>query len=370
MLITRRSRRGARSERVLSALGMALLLVLVSTQTAASQPRDGGHLDVGAVWVTPAWAGYLVRTGSDSFAEVEGAAFLTGVPSAIADDAPVSAVVRVEGVAAGPGRSPGGSQVYVDGREETASAPDITGVVVANDYVGRLSLKVSFANRTRLQPSDQLVIGFNVDRDEQTGGPMGMDYALSATAAGAQLGVWNSSSWVGSGYVPLPGGATISTSDGSVTLTTTVGRLGALMAPRRPQLRFVLIAIANSDQPVEAWVEDVAGPWRYRVELPTKLVASKIVLTPRPRASGVVTAQLDVTMIRGDYSEPVNAANVAARAIIAGRPLRLLHSGSIRSGLGARWRVPNWAHDQPLRGSLTISLYGTRATRTFRATVK
>jgi hypothetical protein len=51
---------------------MALLLVLVCTQTAASQPRYGGRLDAGAVSVTPGWAGYLVRTGTDSFAEVEG----------------------------------------------------------------------------------------------------------------------------------------------------------------------------------------------------------------------------------------------------------------------------------------------------------
>jgi hypothetical protein len=178
----------------------------------------------------------------------------------------VPAVVRVEGVAAGPRWALEGSQkVYVDARREEASAPDITEVVVANDHAGRLSLKASFANRTRLQSSDLLVIGLNVDRDEQTGGPMGMDYALSATTVGAELGVWNSSSWAGSGYVPLPGGATISTSDGSVTLTTTVGRLGALMAPRRPQLRFVLIAIANSDQPAKDWVADVAGPWSYPV---------------------------------------------------------------------------------------------------------
>lgn len=67
----RRCRR-ARSERVLSAIGIALLLVLVSTQTAASQPLDGRRLGAGAAWVTRGWAGYLVRTGADSFAEVEG----------------------------------------------------------------------------------------------------------------------------------------------------------------------------------------------------------------------------------------------------------------------------------------------------------
>jgi hypothetical protein len=187
----------------------------------------------------------------------------------------LSAVSSAEGVAAEP-RRPLGFQVYRDAGAETASAPDITSVVVADDDAGRLSLKLSFANRTRLRPSDLIVIGLNVDRDEQTGGPMGMDYALSATTAGAQLGVWYSSSWYGSGYLPVPGVASISVFDDSVTLTTTVGCLGALMAPRRPQLRFVVIAIANSDQPEESWVEDVAGPWSYRVNVSTKLGCGKV----------------------------------------------------------------------------------------------
>jgi hypothetical protein len=64
-------------------------------------------------------------------------------------------------------------------------------------------------------------------------------------------------------------------------------------------------------------------------------------------------------MIRGDYREPVNAATVTVRAVIAGRPLRPINSGSTRNGLGATLRIPNWAHNKTLEGSLTISLYGT-----------
>jgi hypothetical protein len=126
------------------------------------------------------------------------------------------------------------SHVYDDARADAPSAPDITSVVVANDDAGRLVVNVSFANRTALLPSDLLVVGLDVDRDKPTGGPIGMDYALSATTAGAELGVWNSSPWTGSGYVPVQGAATMSTSNDSVSLSTTVGRLGALMAaPKR-----------------------------------------------------------------------------------------------------------------------------------------
>ena len=262
------------------------------------------------------------------------------------------------------------SRVYTDAQADTPRAPDVTAVVVANDDAGRLSLTVSFANRTRLQTSDLLVVGLDVDRDKQTGGPLGMDYALSATTAGAELGVWSSFSWSGSGYLPLPGAATLSVADHSLSLSTTVGRLGALMEARRPRLRFVLIAMADTDQPEESWADDVAGPWSYQVQLPTKLRASKIVLAPHPRAGGDLTARLDVTIIKGDYRETLTSAPVKARAVVTGRPLRLLRSGSTGSGLGATWRLPDWTHDQTVRGSLTVSFDGTHATRTFSATVK
>jgi hypothetical protein len=150
------------------------------------------------------------------------------------------------------------SQVYVDASGDAPNAPDIVSVAVANDGSGWLTLTVSFANRPGLLPSDLLVVGLDVDRDRGTGGPMGMDYALAATTAGAELGVWNSSSWSGSGYVPIPGAATLSVSDHCIALSTTVDELGALMALQRPQLRFVLIAIADTDQPEQNWAPDVA----------------------------------------------------------------------------------------------------------------
>lgn len=262
------------------------------------------------------------------------------------------------------------SRVYVDAQADARRAPDITAVVVANDDAGRLSLTVSFANRIALLPSDLLVVGLDVDGDAQTGGPLGMDYALSARTAGAELGVWSSSSWTGSGYVPVPGAATLSLADHSLSLSTTVGRLGALMEARRPRLRFVLIAIADTDQPEESWADDVAGPWSYRVQLPTKLLASKIVLGPHPRAGGDLTARLDVTMIRGDYRETLNSDAVKARAVVTGRPLQLLRRSSNGSELGATWRLPDWTYDQTVRGSVTVSFDGTHATRTFSATVK
>ena len=183
------------------------------------------------------------------------------------------AVSSVDGVAA-ESRRPLGSQVYRDAGAETASAPDITSVVVADDDAGRLSLKLSFANRTRLRPSDMILIGLNVDRDEQKGDPWGWTthFPQQLRAPSSACGTAPPGT---AGYLPVPGVASISVFDDSVTLTTSVGCLGALMAPRRPQLRFVVSAIANSDQPEESWVEDVADPWSYRVKRSTKLGCGK-----------------------------------------------------------------------------------------------
>jgi len=192
------------------------------------------------------------------------------------------AVADVEGVVAAPKQPLARSHVYDDARADAPRAPDISSVAVATDDSGLLTLKVSFANRTGLLSSDLLVVGLDVDRDKRTGGPMGMDYALSATTAGVELGVWNSSSWTGSGYVPIPGAATMSASNDSVSLSTTVGRLGALMAVRRPRLRFVLVAIADTDQPEQSWADDVAGPWTYQLKLPTKPRSSKVIAASHP----------------------------------------------------------------------------------------
>jgi hypothetical protein len=172
-------------------------------------------------------------------------------------------------------RPPARPQVYVDESGDAPIAPDIVSVVVTNDDAGLLTLGVSFANRTGLLPCDVLVVGLDVDRDKRTGGPMGMDYALSATTAAAELGVWSSSSWSGSGYVPIPGAASFSLSDHSVALSTSVDQLGALMALQRPQLRFVVIALASTDRPEQNWTDDVAGPWTHRLRPPTKARASR-----------------------------------------------------------------------------------------------
>jgi hypothetical protein len=180
------------------------------------------------------------------------------------------AAAEAREAAAHPMLPPARSQVYVDEPGDAPTAPDIVSVVVTNDDAGLLTLGVSFANRTGLLPGDVVVVGLDVDRDKQTGGPMGMDYALSATTAAADLGVWSSSPWSGSGYLSIPGAAGFSLSDHSVLLSTSVDQLGALMALQRPQLRFVVIALAGTDRPRQNWTDDVGGPWTYRLRRPTR----------------------------------------------------------------------------------------------------
>lgn len=184
--------------------------------------------------------------------------------------------------AAHPMRSLARPQVYADKSGDVAIAPDIVSVAVASDDAGSLTLRVTFANRTGLLPSDMLVVGLNVDRDNQTGGPMGMDYALSATAAAAELGVWSSSSFSGSGYVPIAGAASFSLSDHAVALSTSLDHLGALTTLQRPQLRFVVIAIGGTDRPEQNWTDDVAGPWTYQLRPPARPRVPRI----EPRSRG------------------------------------------------------------------------------------
>src|SRR5262249_61681006 len=114
-----------------------------------------------------------------------------------------AAQIDVEPIAAGSKRSPN-PHVYLDAPDDAPNAPNITSVAIVDDASGRLTLDVSFANRRGLLPNDGLVVALEVDNDRRTGGPMGMDYALSATTTGAELGVWDSSFCCGAGYVAVP----------------------------------------------------------------------------------------------------------------------------------------------------------------------
>src|SRR5262249_31171524 len=173
--------------------------------------------------------------------------------------------IEVEPIAAGLGRSSAGPRIYLDSTSDAPNPPNLTSAAIVDDASGRLTLDVSFANRRGLLPNDVLVVGLDVDNDRRTGGPMGMDYALSATTTGAELGVWDSSFCCGAGYVAVPGAAEMSVAGHSVLLSTTVDRLGALATFPRPRLRLVLIAIADTDQPDQSQADDVAGPWTYKL---------------------------------------------------------------------------------------------------------
>jgi hypothetical protein len=48
----------------------------------------------------------------------------------------------------------------------------------------------------------------------------------------------------------------------------------------------------------------------------------------------------------------------------------MLRRGSTWSGHEVTWRLPEWAHDQTVRGSVTVSFDETRVTRTFSTTVE
>jgi hypothetical protein len=152
--------------------------------------------------------------------------------------------------------------VYLDPALDSPGSPDITATAVGIDPDRQLTVKVSIANRVDgLLRSDLLVVGLDVDRDERTGGPLGMDYALSATSTAADLGVWNCFFSTGCGYVSMAEGASASVSGDSISISTALDRLGLLADLRRPRFRFVVIAIANTDQPEDSWACDVAGPW-------------------------------------------------------------------------------------------------------------
>lgn len=182
-------------------------------------------------------------------------------------------------------RPHGTSHAYPDPVADSLGSPDITAVVIGIDADRQLTVRVSIMNRADgLLGSDLLVVGLDVDRDKMTGGPLGVDYVLSATIAAADLGVWNCFSVTGCGYVPVAAGTTASASGNWVSITTALDQLGLLGDLRRPRFRFVVVAIANTDKAEDRWACDVTGPWIYPMVEPRKSRRHEVTRAARPAA--------------------------------------------------------------------------------------
>jgi hypothetical protein len=269
------------------------------------------------------------------------------------------------------GVSASNSQTYADSTGEDPSAVDISSVAVSNDDAGLLTFQVNVTNRPAL--TGDLLYQVYLDTAPNVGDPdsLGADYVIQLTPAGVALFRWNGSEFP---FAESQAGVSYAYATAGPSLRVSAAALGT---PRT--LNFFAFAVsgvtvdANGDPDYTNARADLAPNFGLYTgyEVRTTLVLSVVRSTtsPRPaRAGGPFSAALAVT--RNDTGGPITAGSVTCTARIGGAVLRV-RGRRVTNGIAAcSWTLPRTAAGQVVRGTIAVTVDGTRVTRTFSARVQ
>jgi hypothetical protein len=222
--------------------------------------------------------------------------------------------------------------------DATGGGADITQVAVSNDAAGNITLALTLANRTALQPTDTLVIVLDTDENATTG-TSGVDYALRVTASGAALAHWNGSTFVASPQT------TLTTANNNLTITVNRSELGNTTAFNFAAATFV--GTTQSD------IAPDTGAYTYDLGLKPVLNTLAARFSPAKPKHGHIF-KLATTQLRLEDGSIVKADSITCLATLNGKRLAGRCS----------WHIPKNARGKRLVIVLTAHYQGATATFT------
>jgi hypothetical protein len=267
------------------------------------------------------------------------------------------------------------SQTYTDPTGDSNTSPDVTGVSIANDATGMLTITVNVANRPTLLPGDAIILVVDSDHNRSTG-ESGLDAMVllvarddgSVQVAGAR--------WTGSEFsVPITSsGPTGTFANGAATLTIAPSWLGPAPVVEVGVMAFDAAAMASSS----ATNGDLAGPYTFIFGGPA--AAPKPAMdhltsgAPRQGARFTVSAR----MTSGGRPVDPTETNGACRAKVAGKTVSAhafwneLGTGTANytTVIGCQIRVPKHSAGKRLTGSIQVTYLSKTTTRTFSYRIK
>jgi len=272
-----------------------------------------------------------------------------------------------------PSAAASNSQTFLDSTGENPQAPDITSVVVSNDDGGIVTFKLNIANRPSLTPDMEIDFFLDTDSNPATGDPnsLGAEYVIQLVQGSVDLYAWN-----GADYRAVATPSLVYSYDASgATVKVRASDLGGTHA-------FNFSAAAGSGVTVDATGSpnydnaafDLApdpqhGTFAYQVRTTLRLTVTNFQASPAvPRAGGTLSASLAAT--ENDTEGPFTGGAVSCRATAGGKTLAV-SSHSVANGVASCvWRVPKNAHGKRVVGTVTVSVRGATATRTFSAKIR
>jgi hypothetical protein len=271
----------------------------------------------------------------------------------------------------GSSRAVANSQTFTDSVGEDPDAPDITTVGVSNDEAGNITFSINISNRPALTQDMFLLMFLDTDQKSTTGDPdlLGADYAIQLVPGAVDLFQWN-----GSDYVPAASQASLNFVYGTAGATIHVS---AADLGKSKGFNFGIIAVsgvtfdaagnANFDNIHRDAAPDPGhGFWSYQVLTKLVLTVTAFTTSPKPAKAGR-TFSVSLAATENDTAGPVQAGTVACVASLAGKRAAAV-SHVVANGVATCvWRIPKTAKGRLIRGTITLTVQGTKVTRPFSA---
>ena len=232
------------------------------------------------------------------------------------------------------------AQTFTDASGDAkGAAADVTQVAVSNDFDGKITFSITFANRTSLDADDQLFIYLDADKNGSTG-PNGTEYAIGVRSTGAELFQGTDST-----FTAAPA-STLGTADGGRTIRINRSDLGATIG-----FTFYVVSTLASDGTARDDAPDTSA-WAYDLELKPVLATLAARFSPaKPKAGRPF--RLAATTLRVEDGTRVKADSITCVAKLNGRRLAGRCS----------WRIPASAKGKRL--VVTLTAHYKRAVATF-----
>lgn len=282
-------------------------------------------------------------------------------------------VVLPTGALGGSSRGTVNSTTFPDSTGEDPNGPDITSVVVTNDDAGNIVFQINISNRPALTPDMFLLLFLDTDQNSATGDTqsLGAEYVIELDPGSVTLYQWNGTDFVAAlSQVSL----TYSYQPTGAIIRISVGDLGKPKAFKFGTLAVSGVALDAAGNPdfTNAHVDFApdAGHGFFTYQVLTKLILRVTTFTtaPKPAKAGrPFSASLVAT--RNDTNEPVTSGTVTCVATIAFKRIPAVTHLLTNGVANCAWRLPATAKGKTLRGSITLTVEGVKASRTFSARI-
>jgi len=251
---------------------------------------------------------------------------------------------------------------YPDPTGDSATAPDITSVVVSNDANNQITFRVYVGKL--VVPSDaRVVVAIDSDQNASTGAS-GTDYLLLADLSNNTFGL---ARWDGSTFVGAPSTtATASNDSTGITFAVNASELGNTKGFNFwvRTLQGTTVAAGNHDDAPDS------GSWNYQLgpsaslTLSVELSHASSAKAGKPFVAVITVARSDSALADLSVDDVTCAATVGSTRLAAGSPLALGPAAT------CGWRLPKKSKGKTLHASIAINLDGATVTKTFTQRIK